>query len=90
MSPPKGSGIMRVDKFLKVSRIIKRRTVAKDAADGGKIEINGKVAKAGSTVAVGDIVQISLGQNTIKIRVLELAEHIKKEETSRMFEAVQD
>lgn len=81
---------MRVDKFLKVSRIIKRRTVAKDAADGGKIEINGKVAKAGSTVAVGDIVQISLGQNTIKIRVLELAEHIKKEETSRMFEAVQD
>ena len=63
---------MRVDKFLKVSRIIKRRTIANEACDAGRVSINGKVVKAGAEVKIGDIIEIQFGNNTTKVEVLEL------------------
>ena len=76
---------MRLDKFLKVSRIIKRRTVANEACDGGRVSINGKVAKAAANVAVGDVVEIKFGTNTQKIEILSLSEHVRKEEAVGMY-----
>jgi len=61
---------MRIDKFLKISRVIKRRTVAADACDGGRIDINGKTAKPSREIKVGDTVKISLGNRTVELRVL--------------------
>ena len=76
---------MRLDKFLKVSRLIKRRTVANEACDAGRVMINGKVAKASVNVKVGDIIEIAFGQKTVKVEVLSLAESIKKEDAKDMF-----
>jgi len=76
---------MRLDKFLKVSRIIKRRTIANDACDAGRVSINDKVAKASANVAVGDVIEIKFGANTQRIEVLSLSEHIRKEEAAGMF-----
>ena len=70
---------MRIDKYLKISRIIKRRTVAQEACEGGKVEINGKTAKPSTEVKVGDIVTLTFGSKTLKIEVLSLKEVIKKE-----------
>jgi ribosomal 50S subunit-recycling heat shock protein len=77
---------MRIDKFLKVSRIIKRRTLANEACDREKVSINGRVAKAGSEVKVGDVVEVRFGANTTKFRVLRITEHAKKEESVDMYE----
>lgn len=71
---------MRIDKFLKVSRLIKRRTLAKEVADQGRITINGKVAKAGSTVKAGDELAIRFGQKIVTARVEELRDTVKKED----------
>lgn len=79
---------MRIDKFLKVSRILKRRSVACDACNGGKISVNGKVVKPSYTVKIGDIVEISLGANTLKLRVLSLKETVKKEESALLYEVI--
>ena len=79
---------MRLDKFLKVSRIIKRRTVANEACDGGRISVNGRPAKASYDVKAGDILEIRLGANLMKARVLRVDEHVKKEEASGMYEIV--
>lgn len=79
---------MRLDKFLKVSRVIKRRTVAKEIADQGRILINDKVAKSSSTVSVGDVLTIKFGNKTSKIKVLELKETTKKNEAAGMYELV--
>jgi len=76
---------MRLDKFLKVSRIIKRRTIANDACDAGRVSINDKVAKASASVAVGDVIEIKFGANTQKVEVLSLSEHVRKEEAAGMF-----
>lgn len=76
---------MRIDKFLKVSRLIKRRTLAKEVAVQGRITINGKVAKASSTVKVGDELAIRFGQKIVTARVEELRETTKKEEAASMF-----
>lgn len=81
---------MRLDKFLKVSRVIKRRTVAKEIADQGRILINGKVAKSSSTVSVGDVLTIKFGNKTSKIKVLELKETTKKNEAAGMYELVSE
>ena len=81
---------MRLDKFLKVSRVIKRRTVAKEIADQGRILINDKVAKSSSTVSVGDVLTIKFGNKTSKIKVLELKETIKKNEAAGMYELVSE
>ena len=77
---------MRIDKFLKVSRLIKRRTVANEACDAGRVTVNGKVAKASVNVKVGDIIEIQFGQKTVKVRVLELLETTKKDEAKDLFE----
>ena len=76
---------MRIDKFLKVSRLIKRRTLAKEVADQGRITINGKVAKAGSAVKIGDELAIRFGQKVVTARVEDLRESVRKEEAMNMF-----
>lgn len=79
---------MRIDKYLKISRIIKRRTIAQEACDSERVMINGKVAKASTDVKVGDIIEIRFGNNTSKYEVLEIKEHVKKEETENMYRMV--
>lgn len=81
---------MRLDKFLKISRIIKRRSVAKEVADKGRIQVNGKLAKSSSTVKIGDIVKIGFGNKTMEIKVLELRESTKKEDAAQMYEIVSE
>lgn len=76
---------MRLDKFLKISRIIKRRTIAKEVADKGRIQINGRVAKSGTDVKVGDEMVIEFGNKTLKVRIDELKETTKKEEATGMY-----
>jgi ribosomal 50S subunit-recycling heat shock protein len=76
---------MRLDKFLKVSRVIKRRTVANEACDMGRVMINGRTAKASTSVKSGDIVEIKFGEKIIKFQILRTDEIIKKEEASEMF-----
>lgn len=78
---------MRLDKYLKVSRLIKRRTVANDACDAGKIFVNGKVARASYNVKVGDIIEITMGARIVKIKVTKAIEHATKENASSMYES---
>lgn len=76
---------MRLDKFLKVSRLIKRRTVANEACDAGRVMVNGKPAKASVKVKVGDIIEITFGNKTVKVEVLDLQDTTKKEEAKDLF-----
>ena len=76
---------MRLDKFLKVSRLIKRRTVANEACDAGRVLVNGNVAKASVIVKVGDIIEIQFGTKTVKVEVLAIQETTKKEEAKELF-----
>ncbi|MCT1541947.1 MULTISPECIES: RNA-binding S4 domain-containing protein [Lysinibacillus] len=76
---------MRLDKFLKVSRLIKRRTLAKEVADQGRITINKKIAKASSTVKAGDELAIRFGQKIVTARVEEIRDTVKKEDAAKMF-----
>lgn len=80
---------MRIDKFLKNSRLIKRRTVAKEACDQGRISVNGKVAKAGTEVKVGDIIHIEFGNSSVSARVLEIIDSAKKDAAAQMYEIIQ-
>ncbi len=79
---------MRLDKYLKVSRIIKRRTVAKEACDQGRVLVNDKTAKAGTIVQVGDIITIIFGTKEIKIKVTEINETVRKDQASEMYESL--
>ena len=79
---------MRIDKFLKVSRIIKRRTVAKEACDKERVSLNGRVCKAGSEISVGDEIEVRFGQSVLRARVLSLKESPRKEEAADMYEVV--
>lgn len=79
---------MRIDKYLKVSRLIKRRTVATEACNSGRITVNGKVAKASTDVKEGDIIVIGFGEKQTKVRVLKVVEFIKAEDAASLFEAV--
>ena len=79
---------MRLDKYLKNSRIIKRRTVANEACDAGRVMVNGKPAKASVKVKVGDIIEIAFGQKTVKVRVLDIQDTTKKEQAKDLFEYV--
>ena len=79
---------MRLDKFLKVSRLIKRRTVANEACDAGRVQINGRVAKASVDVKVGDEIAIAFGNKETKVRVLSLQESVRKEDAENMFEYI--
>lgn len=80
---------MRIDKFLKNSRLIKRRTVAKEACDGERVSINGKTAKAGSLVSEGDMVSIRFGSRTVTVKVLKLNENARKSDAADMYEVVE-
>lgn len=79
---------MRLDKYLKVSRLIKRRTVANEACDAGRVMINDKVAKASSDVKVGDVIEIAFGQKAVKVRVLDIQDTTKKDEAKDLFEYI--
>lgn len=76
---------MRLDKYLKVSRIIKRRTVANEACDAGRVMVNGKVAKASQDVKLGDVIEVGFGNKQVKAEVLSVQETVKKEEAKEMF-----
>lgn len=77
---------MRIDKYLKVSRVIKRRTVANEAADGGRISVNGRVVKASYDVKVGDVVEVAFAQGTVKFRVKSVQETVRKNDAGEMYE----
>ncbi|MDD7414579.1 MAG: RNA-binding S4 domain-containing protein [Eubacteriales bacterium] len=79
---------MRLDKYLKVSRIIKRRTVANDACDLGRVMINGKTAKPSNEVKIGDVLDIRLGSGTICVKVLSIQEHALKSDANLMYELI--
>ncbi|MEG1394454.1 MAG: RNA-binding S4 domain-containing protein [Clostridia bacterium] len=81
---------MRLDKFLKVSRIIKRRTVANEACDSKRVQINSRPAKAGAQLKLGDIVTLQFGDKTFSFKVLRLDEIVKKEECADMYEVLID
>lgn len=76
---------MRLDKFLKVSRLIKRRTVANEACDAGRVLINDKVAKASTEVKVGDVIEIGFGTKSVKVEVLDIQDTTKKDEAKDLF-----
>lgn len=80
---------MRLDKFLKVSRVIKRRTVANEACDAEKITVNGKVARASYEVKLNDIIEINMGKTPLKIRVLKITEVVGKEGSADLYEVLQ-
>lgn len=80
---------MRIDKFLKNSRIIKRRTVAKQACEVGRVKINGKITKPGGEVFVGDIIEIEFGQKTVKFEVLNLIENSRKDSAAEMYKVIE-
>lgn len=79
---------MRIDKYLKLTRIIKRRTIAQEACDAGRVLINDKVAKAGTQVKIGDVIEIRFGEKVTKYEVLEIKDFVKKEETESLYRIV--
>jgi len=79
---------MRLDKYLKVSRLIKRRTVANEACDNGRISVNGRVVKASYDVKVGDKIEIALGNRTLAVEVLAVAEAVRKDDAAAMYKEV--
>ncbi len=79
---------MRLDKYLKVSRLIKRRTVANEACDAEKIFVNGKAARASYDVKVNDVIEINMGKNPLKVRVVKVAEVVGKEGSADLYEVV--
>ncbi|MGM9551751.1 MAG: RNA-binding S4 domain-containing protein [Clostridia bacterium] len=80
---------MRIDKYLKVSRLIKRRTIAQEACEGGRITINNKVAKPSSEVKVGDIITITFGERVIKVKVEIVTEHALKNDAATMYSVIE-
>lgn len=76
---------MRLDKYLKVSRLIKRRTVANEACDTGRVSVNDKVQKASYEVKIGDIIEMRFGEKKIRIEVLSIAEHVRKDDAQAMY-----
>ena len=81
---------MRIDKFLKVSRILKRRTVGKDACEFGRVFVNGKQAKPSCKLKIDDVVSVQFGEKLFTFKVLKLSEHVLKEESSTMYEVVNE
>ncbi|MDV4150256.1 RNA-binding S4 domain-containing protein [Clostridium sp. AL.422] len=80
---------MRLDKYLKVSRIIKRRTVAKEVCEGERVSINGKTAKPSTVVKEGDIIEIQFANRALKARIVNIVEHVKKENAKEMYEILE-
>lgn len=79
---------MRLDKYLKVSRLIKRRTVANEACDNGRISVNGKVVKASYEVKVGDKLEISMGPRTVAVEVVQVADNVRKDDAGLMYKEI--
>ncbi len=79
---------MRLDKYLKVSRLIKRRTVANEACDNGRISVNGRVVKASYEVKIGDRIEITMGTRTVAVEVLQIAETVRKDDAGAMYKEV--
>ena len=79
---------MRLDKYLKVSRLIKRRTVANEACDNERVAVNGKVARASYEVKIGDVIEISFGQKTVKVEVVTISEHAAKSDAPAMYKEI--
>jgi len=79
---------MRLDKYLKVSRLIKRRTIANEACDAGKVTVNGKPARASYEVKINDIIEINLGKTPLKIKVIKITETVGKDNANLMYEAI--
>ena len=79
---------MRIDKFLKVSRILKRRTVAQESASAGKISVNGREVKPAYRVKAGDVVELSFAAGTLKFRILDVRETVKKEDAASLYEVI--
>ena len=82
--------IMRIDKFLKVSRIIKRRTVANDACDASHVSVNGKTVKASYDVKEGDVIEVTFGAKRLKIKVLDVREVVRKDDARELYEVVSE
>lgn len=80
---------MRLDKYLKISRIIKRRTVANEACDAGRVLVNGKSARASYDVKVGDILEIAFGTRVVKVQVTDIAETVKKDDASQLYKVIE-
>lgn len=81
---------MRLDKYLKISRIIKRRTVAKEACTSGRVSINGKIAKASTDVKENDIIEVKFAKSSLKAKVLNIASHVTKDNARNMYEIILD
>lgn len=81
--------VMRLDKYLKVSRLIKRRTVANEACDAGRVSVNGKVARASYDVKNGDVLEIAFAGRTVKVLVLEVAETVRKDDAAGMYRVIE-
>jgi len=81
---------MRLDKFLKVSRLIKRRTLAKDASDAGRITVNGRIAKPSTEVKAGDILEIGFGAKKVKVEVLDVKENVRAEEAKNLYRILEE
>ena len=79
---------MRLDKYLKVSRLIKRRTVANEACDNGRVSVNGRVVKAGYEVKPGDRIEISLGARTVAVEVVQVADNVRKDDAGAMYKEI--
>ena len=79
---------MRLDKYLKISRLIKRRTVANEACDNGRISVNGRVVKASYEVKVGDKIELAMGQRTVAVEVLQVADNVRKDDAGAMYKEV--
>ena len=79
---------MRLDKYLKISRLIKRRTVAKEACDSGKIMINERIAKSGTEVKIGDVIKMTFGEKEMSVEVLEIKEHVTKEISKELYKII--
>ncbi|MBM7833933.1 RNA-binding S4 domain-containing protein [Clostridium sardiniense] len=80
---------MRLDKYLKVSRLIKRRTIAKEACESERVSINGKIAKSGTQVKEGDIIEITFANRSLRAEVLNIVEHVKKEDAKDMYKILE-
>jgi len=85
INEPERKGTMRLDKYLKVSRLIKRRTIANEACDAGRVSINGRPAKASAEVKIGDVLEIGFGGKAVKVEVIAIQETTKKDDAKEMF-----
>ena len=81
---------MRLDKYLKVSRLVKRRTLAKELCDSGRVEVNGRVAKAGTEVQTGDLLKVRYGSRILRVRVEKIAEQVRKEQAAELYQVLEE